>query len=306
MKAAICYLTWNRFEYCKKSLQSIVENTDRNSYELILWDNGSTDAGMIEWLKNMCEQNKWSYLFFKKNEGLTKAMNIQMEIMNKQNFDVFCHISNDIIVPKKWLDAVFKAIQIPKVGLVGLNLEEDYKFEKEQFDSFELEKIRENGNIGGAHFCIPKKTYDILSGFQHVDFGYGQQDANYSLEVKILPHNFGLYYLPINEYHGEDLSKTEKKYGEYQQKIETRLRQSGSDNLGGRKYRDKLRDLRKQFENKKITEEYFISHLKNKTIKKLDMSQLLETNIFPPPVGIIEEHDFEKWTQCAKENKNEI
>jgi hypothetical protein len=36
------------------------------------------------------------------------------------------------------------------------------------------------------------------------------------------------------------------------------------------------------------------------------MSQLLETNIFPPPVGIIEEHDFEKWTQCAKENKNEI
>ena len=64
MKSAICFLCWNRFEYTKKSLLSILENTNRNDYELNIWDNYSTDEGMIDWLRQICIDNKFSYLCY--------------------------------------------------------------------------------------------------------------------------------------------------------------------------------------------------------------------------------------------------
>jgi hypothetical protein len=281
MKAAICYLSWNRFEYTKLSIQSIIDNTEKNDFDLIWWDNGSTELGMREWIKKICLERDWKYLFFKRNEGLTRAMNNQMKIMNKIfDYDVFCHISNDIIVPPSWLSAIFRAISCEKVGLIGLNLEEDYDFEIENVEGINLERIRNDGNVGGAHFCIPKKKiYDAIGGFQHVDFGYGQQDANYSLEVKILPENYWIYYLPIRDFHGEDLSKTKKLYEVYQQKIEKRLRASGSDCSGGRMYREKLKNLQKQFIKKQISKNDFLQKICQKKNLEVDKSQLIETNI---------------------------
>ena len=37
------------------------------------------------------------------------------------------------------------------------------------------------------HLCIPKHTYDLIGGFKHVQAGYGQQDANFTIKVKYLP-----------------------------------------------------------------------------------------------------------------------
>ena len=58
MKSAICFLTYNRFQYTKRSLLSILENTNRKDYEMIIWDNGSTDEGMIDWIRKICKENK--------------------------------------------------------------------------------------------------------------------------------------------------------------------------------------------------------------------------------------------------------
>lgn len=281
MKASICYLTWNRFLYTKESLQSIIENTKREDYELILWDNGSTEEGMLDYLRNICKENNFKYLFFKKNQGLTRAMNNQMKIMNESgNFDVFCHIANDIVVPQKWLDGVFEAIKNSKVGVIGLNLEEDYNFEIEEFENIKLEKIRENGNVGGMHYCISKRIFNLLGYFRHVNLGYGQQDANHSLQVKLLPDNTWCYYLPIKEYHGIDLSSTKRIYEEYQNIMFQRLKQSGSDQNAGRNYRQFLKNQRLKYDQKKITAEELIKLLKDDQIfLDLDRSQLLESNI---------------------------
>lgn len=280
-RACICYLTWNRFEYTKSSLKSIIENTERNSYDMIIWDNYSTELGMVDWLKQICLDNDFKYMFFKRNEGLTRAMNNQMKIMNKmQEYDVFCHISNDIIVPKNWLNGVFEAISSKKVGVVGLNLEENTMLEKVNVDGIELEKIKPEGNVGGMHFCIPKWIYNILGGFKHVNYGYGQQDANYSLQVKLLPFDVWDYYLPLNKYKGEDLSITNPIYDEYQKRRNIRLKKSGSDMQAGRRYRDDLRKARAEYDANKITAEELTTRLKDSSpFLNVDKSQLLETNV---------------------------
>lgn len=279
MKSCICYLTYNRFLYTKESLQSIIDNTNRSDYELIIWDNGSSND-MLDWLRDICIKNNFKYIYFKKNQGLTRAMNNQMYLMNKiHSFDVFCHIANDIVVPKNWLDGIFEAIQIPKVGVVGLNLEPGKYFEKEVINGVELEKIEPIGNLTGAHFCIPKRTYDLIGNFMKVSFGYGQQDANYSLEVKLLPDGLWDYYLPHEKYKAIELKGI---YWDYEQKQDSFLRRTGTDITGGRDYRNNLKQLRARYDAKQITREQMISIIKQQKEEQfdlVDMSQLLETNM---------------------------
>jgi len=280
MKAAILFLSWNRIKYTQMSIKSIIENTNREKYELLWWDNGSTDEGMIDWIRATCIENKFSYIFFKKNQGLTRAMNNQMRIMNKMHsIDVFCHIANDIIVPLNWLDGVFEAIQSKKVGAVGLNLENKIT-ETTLVDGIELEKICYNGCIGGMHYCIPKWIFDLLGGFREVRLLYGQQDANYSLQIKLLPMEIWDYYLPLKKYKGEHLGETGKIYDQYEQEIRQKLKRSGSDINAGRGYRDILRKFRSEYDCKKISAEKLIQKLRDDQPQLLtDKSQILETNI---------------------------
>jgi len=283
MKAMICYITWNRLEYTKKSLASILKNTDRSKYDLLLWDNGS-DIDSVNWITKFCYDNDFKFMFFSKNLGLTTAMNNQMLIASKMNnYDVFSHIANDIVVPENWLEGVFEALQSKKVGAVGLNLEFT-NFEKTIVDGIELEKIHSDGNLCGAHFNIPRWIYELIGPFQHVVLGYGQQDANCSLEIRCIPKEFlpeqqvDVYYLPLEKYKGEDLGGTGKKYDNYQKQIEHRLRVSGSDVSGGRMYRSWVKLNYDYYLKKKITAEQMLQVLKKKTFISFDKSLLKEYN----------------------------
>jgi glycosyltransferase involved in cell wall biosynthesis len=290
MKAIICVLTWNRFDYTKKTFEALIQNTNRDEYELLLFDNGSTEPGMLEWMKNICLENKFDYVFCKINVGLTPAMNIQMKLTRHFNYDVFCHIANDVVVPKNWLTGILKAVQHKKVGLVGLNLElEEDRFELESFGDFNLEKLLPECNVGGMAFCIPTRVYDILGGFQNVNHGYGQQDANYSLQVKLLPNDWWIYYLPKKEYMGEHLgllnfekidytNKDKVLYTDYHKVMTRRLKNSGNDVSGGRNYRNMLQNLRRQYDQGKITKEQLIESFKAKPVPVI-RDQILETSL---------------------------
>jgi hypothetical protein len=287
MRAALCFLSWNRFQYTQKTIEFLLKNTNRDDYELIWWDNFSTEEEMRDWIRKTCIENKFSYLFFKKNEGLTRAMNNQMRIMDHMGkFDVFCHISNDVIVPEGWLDGVFEAIKSSKVGAVGLNLEEKIT-ETVLIDGVDLEPICNNGCIGGMHYCIPKWLYDFLDCkvFKHVPYGYGQQDMNLSVLIKLLPMDVWDYYLPLKKYKGEEMGKigsffTDTIYKDYSQMMSSRLKNSGGDRNAGTNYRVKLFSYRAQYDAGLITAEQLIEKLKDHDEFLLcDKSQLLESNI---------------------------
>jgi len=277
MRAAICYLTWNRFQYTKKSLASIVQYTNRDDYELILWDNGSTEEGMIDWLREFCKEHKFNYLFFNKNEGLTKAMNNQMKIMDYLGkFDVFCHIANDYFMPEGWLDGVFQVIPHKKVGIVGLNPEHK-TFKTESINGLNLSIIEPDGNVSGAHFCIPKKTYDKFGCFQTVVSGYGQQDANYCLKVKLFPDEQWCYYLPLVQYPSV-LGSSLNIYPQYQSKMSTRLRLSGSDPVGGSSYRNLLTCLKNDYKAGKLSKDQLLAKYRDILYVKFDIAEVKESS----------------------------
>lgn len=281
-KAVILFLTYGRFQYTKESLTSIIDNTDRNLYDLLVWDNGTRSDEMLNWLEQTCKKNCFHFVFYKINVGLTTAMNNQMRIMNKlRNYDIFCHVANDIVVPKNWLSQILKASNNKYVGLVGLNLE-NRNFVTRKIEGMELEVLENECNVGGMHFCIPKKTYDLLGGFQHVKYGYGQQDANYSLKVKLLPNDWWIYYLPKEKYKGVHLQKQKPNFfKKYHFDMSQILKLSANDQTGGKKFREYLTETKKMYDKKQLSFKQLINKYKvpEKLYSKVYNKKVIKTSL---------------------------
>ncbi len=98
MKTSIIIPVLNQLEFTKLCLESIAKNTARGEYEIIVVDNGSTDAtaGYLKKMKVRVIRNK-------KNLGVAKAWN---QGISKAKYNYVCIINNDIIVSKGWLEAM--------------------------------------------------------------------------------------------------------------------------------------------------------------------------------------------------------
>lgn len=90
----IIMVTYNRLELTKKSLQSILDRTER-PYRLIVVDNGSTD-GTIEYLANLEQNGKIDLVENGSNLGLEKALQIGLGFVKS---DFFVTVDNDCIAP---------------------------------------------------------------------------------------------------------------------------------------------------------------------------------------------------------------
>ena len=88
---SIVILTYNKLNYTKKCIESIRKYTCKESYEIIVVDNASTD-GTIEWLKT---QSDIITIFNKENLGFPKGCNQGIEIA--QGSEILL-LNNDVIV----------------------------------------------------------------------------------------------------------------------------------------------------------------------------------------------------------------
>ena len=96
-KTSIIILTYNNLEYTKKCLESIKKYTEKNSYEIIIVDNNSTD-GTREYLK---KEKNLKVILNDSNEGFPKGVNKGIKIANKEN-DILL-LNNDTVVTTNWL-----------------------------------------------------------------------------------------------------------------------------------------------------------------------------------------------------------
>jgi len=112
---SIVILTYNKLNYTKKCIESIRKYTFKESYEIIVVDNASTD-GTIEWLKT---QSDIITIFNKENLGFPKGCNQGIKIAKG---DEVLLLNNDVIVTPKWLinllEALYSSEQIGAVGPV--------------------------------------------------------------------------------------------------------------------------------------------------------------------------------------------
>ncbi|QXM06348.1 glycosyltransferase [Crassaminicella indica] len=118
MKTSIILLTFNQLHYTKLCIDSIRKYTDKNTYEIIVVDNHSTD-GTVQWLK---AQKDIKCIFNEENLGFPKGCNQGIKIAKGNSILL---LNNDVVVTPNWLAnlnaCLYSADDIGAVGAVTNN-----------------------------------------------------------------------------------------------------------------------------------------------------------------------------------------
>lgn len=123
---SIVVVTWNRLDYTKRCVDSILRNTDVEA-ELILVDNGSTD-GTGEWVVELArgfrpgehlKEIRWG--LFAENAGCAEGYNRGFKMAAG---DPIFRIDNDVIVPCGWASAFLALWESdPRIGMMTTDIE---------------------------------------------------------------------------------------------------------------------------------------------------------------------------------------
>lgn len=178
----ICMVTYNRLEYTKQSLQSVLSKT-RFPHTITVVDNNSSD-GTQDYLKDL--KNKGvikNLVLLEENVGVAKASNLAWSMEPDAHY--YMKLDNDIIVQKvDWLkNAVDILDRIKNAGMIG------YNFEPVSYPLITnngiTARVKPQGNLGGACLLIPKRTEEKL-GYWCEDYGlYGEEDADYGARITL-------------------------------------------------------------------------------------------------------------------------
>ena len=98
MKIDLVFITYNRLEYTKLALASVLADPTED-FRLTIWDNASTD-GTVEYLKNEVSDHRISDIVLsKENVGQIVAVN---EIWGKSKADLLGKLDNDCLMTPGW------------------------------------------------------------------------------------------------------------------------------------------------------------------------------------------------------------
>ena len=110
--------TRNQVELLRTTIDSIVQRTDYDSYEIVVVDNGSTDADALQYLASLqapVAVHRWPQAFNYSainNVGVRMAKGEQLLFLN-----------NDVeVIRPDWLTAMLEYSQLSGVGVVGAKL----------------------------------------------------------------------------------------------------------------------------------------------------------------------------------------
>lgn len=175
-------VTFNRLEFTKQAIASIVKFTSF-PYVISVVDNGSHD-GTKDYLLELQEKGIIKNLvLLVENVGVAKASNLAW--IQEEKALYYLKYDNDIVIQKNnWLSNLISVIDAtPEVGVIGYNFE-PISYSLKMIRDQKI-RVKEEGNIGGACFLIPKRTQKIL-GYWCEDYGlYGFEDVDYSFRVKL-------------------------------------------------------------------------------------------------------------------------
>ena len=174
-------VTFNRLEYTKKCIESVLKYTDY-PHVITVVDNFSQD-GTRDFLNDLKSKGLIKNLvLLNENIGVAKASNIAWLSASEAGY--YLKLDNDVIIQKSpWLTPMVEIIEcIPVSGAVA------YKFEKPNYPIITMNgrQIRlKHGNLGGACILIPKRTEKLL-GYWCEDYGlYGQEDLDYGIRIQL-------------------------------------------------------------------------------------------------------------------------
>ena len=228
MVLSITICTYNRIEYLKKCLKSILDQTQGSEIiEINIIDNNSTDTTkdyVIELQNKFPEVN----YFVEKRQGISFARNLSFEVC-KGMFLAF--VDDDAVINKNWLEALLNELKnqnenIIYGGPIYPNFEsvpedwidKDYFIRKfKDTDGF-LGTIKSKEGFSGGNMCIAKnlflksEKFNTEIGMTGGNLGLGEEpDFFYKLIMK--NKDVKLYNIcEMSITHSEASYKLEKEY----------------------------------------------------------------------------------------------
>ena len=160
---AVIILNWNGAELLRKYLPSVIENTDSDIAQVIVADNGSSDASL-----QVLEQEfpQVQVLKFDTNLGFAGGYNRAIELTG---YPYTVLLNSDVRTPQGWLRPLYDYMEAnPTVGAVQPKLLQDRADDKQVFEY-----------AGAAGGFIDKHGYPYCRGrvFDSIEDDNGQYDG---------------------------------------------------------------------------------------------------------------------------------
>lgn len=199
MSIDLVFITYNRLEYTKMALASVLADSDED-FSLTIWDNASTD-GTAEYLKSEVNDHRIADIVFsKENIGQTAAVN---KIWSQSKADLIGKLDNDCILTPGWTRKLAKAHEdISNLGVVAC-----WNFFIDDFDYHRAKhKIQQIGNhqifrhpwTCGTGLLIKREVYNKLGPIQD------KMTTKYWLTMAAKGYINGFYYPLIYQEHMDD------------------------------------------------------------------------------------------------------
>lgn len=220
---------FNKIEYTKKCIESILKNTNEG-FEVLVVDNGSNDGTEEYFAEITKSENRIRYIKNPENLGFAAANNIAA-LKAKGEYLVF--LNNDTEVQAGWLENMLKVAQNDeKVGAVGCKLlypdlsiqhagvvivdnqiqndplQAQNIFVGEKRDAKDPNIIREYQAVTAACMLVSAKKFTDVDGFDEL-FWNGYEDVD--LCFKLRQQGYKIIYQPASEViHHESKSGPER------------------------------------------------------------------------------------------------
>ncbi|MCK5615118.1 glycosyltransferase [Candidatus Pacearchaeota archaeon] len=208
-RVTIIILAWNQLRYTKICIESIKRLTDRNRYDLVLVDNGSTDK-TIEYLKTVLDGNRDIVISNATNRGFSGGNNQGLKVAESE---YILMLNNDCRIEKdNWLDILFYESEGKNIGLVGALCHKaapDYA--RKMFDHIGAGRESDKWSyIEGWCIFGKRELFVKLDGFDmRFNPAYGE-DADLSYRVKELGLKIKAVKLPIKHFGNKSKSQLDR------------------------------------------------------------------------------------------------
>lgn len=222
-KTSIIILTYNNLEYTKDCIESIIKYTEKNTYEIIIIDNFSTDDTR-KWLK---AQKDIKIILNEKNLGFPIGCNQGIELAKKEN-DILL-LNNDTVVTKNWLSNLKTCLYSDKkIGAVGAVCNHNENLQGINItynDLDEMQKLAEKNNLSNKEkweekafligYCILIKR-EVINKIKTLDEKYSPgyvEDNDLSLRILKLGYKLmACHDCFIHHYLGTEFRKDLTKF----------------------------------------------------------------------------------------------
>jgi len=122
-EVSIVLVTWNRLRMLREDLESLLANAHGDDYEVIVWDNGSTD-GTAEYLDEMAAKHgQVRVIHHPENVGLNA---VALGVKAARGYYIV-ELDDDVVsFPDDWLAKLLDAFKkVPQIGYMAANVVQD-------------------------------------------------------------------------------------------------------------------------------------------------------------------------------------